>query len=275
MKIKHFALIAFASLLTALGGTPSFAVDKNRYLWPQEMNTMSQLQGPHLGYYVTIVDDFTQGPGAMEANSFISVAGNMQPICSGFDDPVCIDEIKAGRGNWWSNIAFAPCKTISQLSACIEAVRIKNSDNTYRNLVLKKVIPGNYWPANPEISLPEGSAPSLWVDPKETNQSKGYLVAATSALSANTNDASVRSVSLTSFQSESCDDKWRQKICGRFWTSLYLGRYWRMWCSNGVCTRYPVAIGFTSANSDLILVAWKNARPRSFGREPFKKSRPK
>jgi hypothetical protein len=201
MKIKRYALITVVSLLTTLIGTPSFAVDKNKYLWPQEMNTKSQLQGPHLGYYVTIADDFTQGPGAMEANSFISVAGNMQPICSGFDDPVCVEEIKAGRGNWWSNIAFAPCKSANQLSACIEAVRIKNSDNTYRNLIFKKVIPGNYWPANLAIGLPEGSAPSLWVDPKETNQSKGYLVAATSALSANTNDTTVKNVSLTSFQS--------------------------------------------------------------------------
>jgi len=125
----------------------------------------------------------------------------MQPVCTGFTDPVCVGEIKAGRGNWWSNVAFAPCKTADQQSACVEAVRIKNSDGTYRDLTFKKVIPGNYWPADPTIGLPEGSAPSLWVDPKESNLNKGYLVAATSALSANTNDSTVKSVSLTSFQS--------------------------------------------------------------------------
>jgi hypothetical protein len=202
MKIKNLGILTLAvALLATVAINPSIAVDKNKYIWPQEMNTFAQMQGPHLGYYVTIADDFTQGPGAMEANSFISVAGNMQPVCKGFSDPVCIAEIKAGRGNWWSNIAFAPCKTANQLSACVEVLRIKNSDGTYRDLTFKKVIPGNYWEADPTIGLPEGSAPSLWVDPKEPDQSKGYLVAATSALSANTNDWSVKNVSLTSFQS--------------------------------------------------------------------------
>ena len=199
--MRKFTIVAIAiALLTTLAAAPSFAVEKNKYLWPQEMNTPAQQQGPHLGYYVTIADDFTQGPGAMEANSFISVSGNMQPVCTGFNDPVCIAEINARRGNWWSNIAFAPCKTADQQSVCVEAVRIKNSDGTYRNLTLKKVIPGNYWPADPNIGLPEGSAPSIWIDPKESNQNKGYLVAASSALSTNTRDSTVKNVSLTSFQ---------------------------------------------------------------------------
>ena len=201
MTMRKFTIVAIAiALLTTLAAAPSFAVEKNKYLWPQEMNTPAQQQGPHLGYYVTIADDFTQGPGAMEANSFISVSGNMQPVCTGFNDPVCIAEINARRGNWWSNIAFAPCKTADQQSVCVEAVRIKNSDGTYRNLTLKRVIPGNYWPADPNIGLPEGSAPSIWIDPKESNQNKGYLVAASSALSTNTRDSTVKNVSLTSFQ---------------------------------------------------------------------------
>jgi hypothetical protein len=201
MTMRKFTIVAIAiALLTTLAAAPSFAVEKNKDLWTQEMNTPAQQQGPHLGYYVTIADDFTQGPGAMEANSFISVSGNMQPVCTGFNDPVCIAEINARRGNWWSNIAFAPCKTADQQSVCVEAVRIKNSDGTYRNLTLKKVIPGNYWPADPNIGLPEGSAPSIWIDPKESNQNKGYLVAASSAISTNTRDSTVKNVSLTSFQ---------------------------------------------------------------------------
>ncbi|MFM9151040.1 MAG: hypothetical protein ACKOPU_02035, partial [Candidatus Planktophila sp.] len=182
---KLIPVTAAVVLLSTLITGPALAVDKGKYQWPPEMNTPAQLQGPHLGYYVTIADDFTQGPGAAEANSFISVAGDMQPVCTSFTDPVCVGEIDAGRGNWWSNIALAPCKTADQLSACIEAVRIKNADGTYRDLTLKKVIPGNYWPADPSIGLPEGSAPSLWGDPAETNVNKGYLVAASSALSTN------------------------------------------------------------------------------------------
>jgi len=202
MKIKNLGILTITvALLATLVNTPSFAADKDKYNWPLPFNTLAQQQGPHLGYAVSIVDDFTQGPGAAEANSFISVASDTQPLCTGFNDPVCIAEIKAGRGNWWSNVAFAPCKTANQLSVCVEAVRIENLDGTYRDLKMKKIIPGNYWPANPAIGLPEGSAPSLWVDPKESNQNKGYVVAASSNVSTIGTEATVKSVRLDSFQS--------------------------------------------------------------------------
>ena len=202
MKIKNLGIPTIAvALLATMAITPSFAVDKDKYLWPLPFNTPAQQNGPHLGYAVSIVDDFTQGAFAMEANSFISVAGNMQPLCTGFKDPICVGEIKAGRGSWWSNIAFAPCKTPDQLSVCIEAVRIENKDGSYRNLTLKKVVPGNYWPADPKIGLPEGSAPSLWVDSQETNQNKGYLVAATSGMAPDAAGVDVKGIILNSFQS--------------------------------------------------------------------------
>ncbi len=202
MKIKNLAIIvSVIALISTLITTPSFAVDKDKYIWPLDLNLPGQSSGPHLGYGVSIVDDFTQGAFAMEANSFISVAGNMQPVCTGFKDPVCVEEVKAGRGGWWSNIAFAPCKSADQLSVCIEAVRIENKDGSYRDLTLKKVVPGNYWPADPTIGLPEGSAPSLWVDPQETNQNKGYLVAATSGMSPDAPGVEVKNLILTSFQS--------------------------------------------------------------------------
>ena len=202
MKIKNLGILTISvALLAVLVSTPSFAVDKDKYIWPLPFNTLAQQQGPHLGYAVSIVDDFTQGAFAMEANSFISVAGDMQPLCTGFKDPICVGEIKAGRGDWWSNIAFAPCKTPDQLSVCIEAVRIENKDGSYRDLTMKKVVPGNYWPADPAIGLPEGSAPSLWVDPQETNQNKGYLVAATSAMAPDARGVDVKRLILNSFQS--------------------------------------------------------------------------
>jgi hypothetical protein len=202
MKIKNLVIISTAvALLATLFTAPSFAVDKDKYIWPLPFNTPAQQNGPHLGYAVSIVDDFTQGAFAMEANSFISVAGNLQPLCTGFKDPLCVGEIKAGRGSWWSNIAFAPCQTPNQPSVCIEAVRIENKDGSYRNLTLKKVVPGNYWPADPTIGLPEGSTPSLWSDPLETNQNKGYLVAATSSLAPDAPGVDVKGVILNSFQS--------------------------------------------------------------------------
>jgi hypothetical protein len=200
--MRKIAPIAIAvTLLATLFTAPSFAADKDKYVWPRDLNLPGQSSGPHLGYGASIVDDFTQGAFAMEAHSFISVAGNLQPICTGFTDPVCVGEIKAGRGGWWSNVAFAPCKSADQLSVCIEAVRIENKDGSYRNLTLKKAISGNYWPADPTIGLPEGSAPSLWVDPQETDPNKGYLVAATSGMSPNAPGAEVKNIILSSFQS--------------------------------------------------------------------------
>jgi hypothetical protein len=198
---KIAPLTIVISIFAAIVSSPSFAVDQNKYIWPLALNTLEQQQGPLLGYGASIVDDFTQGPGAAEAFSFISVAGNMQPLCTGFTDPVCLAEIKAGRGSWWSNIALAPCKTVNQLSACIEVVRIEDTNGTYRDLKLKKIIPGNTWAADSAIGLPEGSAPGLWVDPKETDPNKGYLVSASSAVAPDSNSSKVSGVILYSFQS--------------------------------------------------------------------------
>ena len=198
---RLFSVAFVITLITTLATSPSSALDQYKYVWPPTMNSVEQQQGPVLGYGVSILDDFTQGPGAAEAFSFISVAGNMQPICTGFKDPVCVGEIKAGRGNWWANIALAPCKSVNQLSACIEIVRIQDPTGTYRNLKLKKIIPGNTWPADSAIGLPEGSAPGLWVDPKETNPNKGYLVSASSGFAPDSDNSKVTEVILYSFQS--------------------------------------------------------------------------
>lgn len=206
VKIRNLTSLGIiAVLLTNLMISQSFAADKNKYLWPPQYNNEETLKSPLLGYAFNIVDDFTQGgPAAMEAHSFISVSGNIQPTCTSFFDPFCINEINAGRGDWWSNVAIAICKSPDQATPCIEALRIvenANSANSVtRNLVLKKVLPGNYWPAEPSINLPEGSAPTLWIDPLENNKSKGYLLAASGALNSNNRGAAVTRVNLTTFQ---------------------------------------------------------------------------
>ena len=197
-KLIPFTIVV--SLFAVLASSSSVALDINKYVWPPVMNSLEQQQGPLLGYGISIVDDFTQGTaGGFESHSFISVSGKLQPLCAGFMDPVCTTEISAGRGKWWSNISFAPCKTNNELSACIEAVRLGNPDGTYRDLKLKKIIPGNPWPADPSIGLPEGSAPGLWVDPNETDPNKGFLVAASGSLLPS--GSKVSGVTLRSFQS--------------------------------------------------------------------------
>ncbi len=201
MKFSKLAPIPVALvLLLTLISSPSQAADLNKYVWPpMGSNTSDTSNSPILGYTFGIVDDFAQGPAAMEANSFISVAGALQPLCTGFSDPLCISEIDAGRGNWWSNIAFAQCKDKDQVAICVEGVRISNTDGTFRDLTFKKVLAGNYWSADPAIGLPEGSAPSLWVDPQSKNQALGYLVNAAGALNATPGGSKVTSVNIGSF----------------------------------------------------------------------------
>ena len=198
--LKLSPVIVIVALIATLVATPSQAADTKKYIWPPTYNTDGMFTGPILGYTFGFNDDFTQGPAAAESNSFISVAGALQPLCTGFSDPVCIAEIDAGRGNWWSNIAFAQCKDSKDTSICIEGARIANSDGTFRDLTLKKVLPGNYWAANSSIGLPEGSAPSLWVDPLSKDSTKGYLVSASGALNAVGSGSKVSKVMISSFQ---------------------------------------------------------------------------
>jgi hypothetical protein len=197
---KVLTLLTAVFLIATFLPASTQAVDLNKYKWPIDYNTEVTRNGPLLGYTFGIVDDFTQGPAAMEANSFISVSGALQPICNGFFDPQCIAEIDSRRGNWWSNIAFAQCKDKEEVAVCIEGVRIENLDGTFRDLTLKKVLPGNYWPANPSIALPEGSAPSLWIDPQEKDLTKGYLLSASGGLNTDSIGSKVSRVGVTSFQ---------------------------------------------------------------------------
>ncbi len=201
MSLRKVLVVLFSIFLTAtLISAPTQAADLEKYKWPIDYNTNETRSGPLLGYSFGIVDDFTQGPAAMEANSFISVAGALQPICDGFFDPKCIAEIDAGRGNWWSNLAFAQCKDKDEVAVCIEGLRIANPDGTFRDLTLKKVLAGNYWPANSAITLPEGSAPSLWVDPQDKDSTKGYLLSASGGLNTNGTGSKFTRVGVTTFQ---------------------------------------------------------------------------
>ncbi len=203
--MRHRGFIALAitiSFVASLITIPAIAApDKNKYHWPPAFNNAETLQKPLLGYAFSIADDFTQGPAAMEANSFISVAGNMQPLCTGFDDPICLNEINSGRGDWWSNVALALCETKDQASPCIEGLRIEEKSGTYRELKLKKTLPGNSWKADPEIGLPAGSSPTIWTDPLETNTNKGFMLSVSAAMNTRERKAKFTKIDLTSFQS--------------------------------------------------------------------------
>lgn len=205
MRYRTFSSLGVVTvLLLNLFIPQSSASDKNKYLWPPQFNNEQTLKNSLMGYAFNIVDDFTQGPAAMEANSFISVAGGIQPLCTSYFDPFCINEISSGRGDWWANVALAVCKSPNQTTPCVEGVRVVENANSAnpvsRELVLKKVLPGNYWPSDPTINLPEGSAPSLWIDPMETDKSRGYMISAGGALNSSTRGATVTRVNLTSFQ---------------------------------------------------------------------------
>jgi hypothetical protein len=197
-KFSIFTVIIFVSTLLI---SPSDAADQNKYSWPPDYNGFTEISsGKVLGYSFSIFDDFTQGAGSMEGHSFISVMGKMQPLCTGLTDPICINEIENNKGQWWMNVSLAPCKDLNQESACIETIRLEDSPGIYRDLTFKKMIPGNYWPENKKIGLPEGGAPSLWIDPKETNPDKGFLVSVGGAMGTGSQGSAASSIKVQSLQ---------------------------------------------------------------------------
>lgn len=203
MKASKFVPVAVVvGLLLTIFASPSSANDKNKYTWPPQFNNAETMNKPLLGYAFNIIDDFTQASGAIESSSFIKVSGGT--LCTGLSDPLCVNEVLSGRGNWWTNVSLALCKSPNEAAPCIEALRIVENLSankpTVRDLVLQKVLPGNTWPADPSIRLPEGSAPTLWIDPLESNKNKGYMVVVSSNMGIRKQDQSFTIGDLASFQ---------------------------------------------------------------------------
>jgi len=203
--MRRIILGLCAGLVLALVPTlPSTAADSNqdllnKYLWPPASLVQGNpLDYPLLGYHFGIVDDFTQGSNG-EASSFISVGGALQPLCSGFNDSVCLAEISRG-GSWWTNVILPPCDLAKSKDACVEGVQIIDNQGS-RELVLNKVLSGPTWVSDATHGDVPGSAPSLWRDPADADQSHGYKVTAGGGLGIQNQSVFPIRTNLASFQS--------------------------------------------------------------------------
>jgi hypothetical protein len=181
---------------------PSTAADNNqdllkKYAWPPAPTLLGNtLDDPLLGYQYGIVDDFTQGA---EAHSFISVGGPVQPLCSGFQDPVCLTEISRGNG-WWLNAVLPPCDLARTIDACIEGVKVTDGTGS-RELVFNKILSGPTWAADATHGDVPGSSPSLWRDPADSDSSHGFKVTVSGNLATQNPSSTPIHTNLASFQS--------------------------------------------------------------------------
>lgn len=199
---QKFVIWAISSILPLASALPVIAADSNgaKYVWPPQQKIQGDpMNLPLLGYHFGIVDDFTQG-GNAESASYLSVSGSVQPLCTGFNDPVCQHELAKGSNSWWANAVLPPCSTVEADSSCVEGVAITDT-NGKRELKLKQVLSGPTWKADSNHGLIPGGTPSLWVDPNEVDSSLGYKVTSSGALTVLGARTSPTGTSLTSFQS--------------------------------------------------------------------------
>ena len=166
------AVITFSLVLT--GATFSTTEDLDAYKWNPNPNSggyAETIKKPLLGFYIGI-DDGTRP----FTDSFIKTASPEQPLCNGFDDPVCQAIISRDKRQWWTHSVLAPCKKPNEPTKCIEAVRITINEEK-RDLVFTKQLEGVSFEADPKHGLEPGSTASLWIDPKDSDLDRGYLIA--------------------------------------------------------------------------------------------------
>jgi hypothetical protein len=159
---------------TLTGATFTNLEDISKYKWNPNPNTggyAETMKKPLLGYYIGI-DDGTRP----FMDSFLRTASPEQPVCEGFDDPVCQSIIVNDKRNWWTHTVLDVCKDAKEARVCIEAVRI-NVDGDRRDLVFSKNLEGVSFKADPKHGLEAGSTASLWIDPKDKDIDRGYLIA--------------------------------------------------------------------------------------------------
>jgi hypothetical protein len=176
-SVTIFLLLATISIPTASSAAP----DLKKYAWPPSYNTGNYGQQPLLGYYFTLVDDFTQG-NTGEGFSFIRVLPGSQRWCKDFNDAQCIKEIETTGGNFWTNQVLPPCENERDLINCIEAVNLVDEQGNKEKLVLEKLIPGNTWPSDATQRLEAGSSSSRWIKASGIDAEKGFKVTVSGSL---------------------------------------------------------------------------------------------
>jgi hypothetical protein len=194
--VTIFLLVVAISIPTASSAAP----DLKKYAWPPSYNTGNFGQQPLLGYYFTLVDDFTQA-NTGEGFSFIRVLPGSQRLCKDFNDAQCINEIETTGGSYWTNQVLPPCENEGDLINCIEAINLVDEQGNKEKLVLEKLIPGNTWPADATQRLEAGSSSSRWVKALGKDPEKGFKVTVSGSLGLTLSSRSkVSGARLNSFQ---------------------------------------------------------------------------
>lgn len=167
---------SIAALLLATTAASFTSWDElKKYEWNPNPNTggyFETMEKPLLGFYGG-VDDGTHP----FTDSFIRTASVEQPVCDGFDDPVCVDIIKKDKRMWWTWSMLGPCETPDAPTKCIESIQLTDKDGNSRKLHLVKVLDGVNFPADPKHGLEAGSNASIWTDPLDPDVDRGYLLA--------------------------------------------------------------------------------------------------
>jgi hypothetical protein len=162
-------LLVLSGSLPAIASSP----DVEKFLWPPQIERERNADRT-TGYYWVTNDTFVGSARGGEGVSFLSVFGDVQPVCSSLDDPICTELIKNNRGNWWTNTVLNECSLDGNRYPCIEGVTSELSGEK-NSLDFFKYVPGNTWKADDSKGLIPGGAAGLWGN-KSKDDGIRYLV---------------------------------------------------------------------------------------------------
>lgn len=171
--MRKLLVILLPLLLLLAGQQSSTSAEFDKYSWPPVIDLEKSAERT-TGYYWVTTDNFAGDARGGEGVSRISVAPDVQPSCTSFQDPACLNLINAGRSGWWTNMVLDACTKYEGKYPCIEGVSITDVRGT-RSLIFDRYVPTNTWTPDEARNVPPGGAASLWKDSSDDSDLR-YLV---------------------------------------------------------------------------------------------------
>jgi hypothetical protein len=171
--MRKFLLSLFLLLVVLAGQQSSASSEFEKYSWPPVIDSEKSADRT-TGYSWVSNDSFVGDARGGEGVSRISVAPDVQPSCTSFLDPFCVNLITSGNSGWWSNMVLDACAKFEGRYPCIEGVSIMEGQNS-RSLTFDRYVPTNTWQPDDSRNVPPGGAASLWKDPSGSDDLR-YLV---------------------------------------------------------------------------------------------------
>ena len=173
MKSKKLLTLVAVIIAVLAPGVANASVTYSATQWPPSWNNGVDMSKVPLSHYAfDIVDTFNNGSTDV---SFIRVAvPGMQPFCSSLSDPACADLAK--KYGWWIIRLLPPCDDANQRTECIESLNITASDGKSVDYIHVGSYARTTFLADPANGLGVGAGSSMWVDPRNPDSGKGYLV---------------------------------------------------------------------------------------------------